>query len=69
VEPRKFAFAVFVPKRTEQTDSEDLRRGVGTGLTQIQTMRTALRLIIHFTRRGGNVPCNHLVQELEGECV
>jgi len=58
---------LFAPKRTEQADTEDLRRGVGTGLTQIQTMSTALSLTIHFTRQDDSVPCNHLVQELEGE--
>ena len=47
----RFLVLVFAPKRIgqTQTDSKDIRRGVGTGLTQIQTVRTALRLIIHLT--------------------
>jgi len=32
-------------------------------------MQTALRLIIYYTRRDGNVPCYHRAQEPEGKLV
>jgi len=67
-EPHTLSFLLVCTWTHEQTDKRFTQRH-WDGVNLDSTRRTALRLIIYYTRRDGNVPCYHRAQEPEGKLV